>query len=149
MENRLRELPEGVKGYIAAFLDCEGYISVRLAKGVMGRRNDRFALRAGFANTHFPTIQKLYNLLGIGTLRKELRSDGKDIYRFQVDCKMDIWCLLDAVKPYLSVKRKHAELASEFIESQIVGSLTYKRALDIHNELKILNNRPKSELISG
>ena len=150
MENRLKNLPEWMKGYIGAVIDCEGHVSLHLCKGKFGRRRDMLQPAVGIGMTDFGIMSRIHHTLGVGHLYNEKRDDNrKMMYRYLLRDTFDVWCVLDAIKQYMFVKRQHADILVEYCELKIVGSLTDFDRVRLHNDLKLLNSRPEAEMIQS
>lgn len=96
------------KSYIAGIIDGEGYIGIYRSK-------DRY-LRpvVNVANTSEVLIDQLRRMTGIGAKYKKTHH-MKSCWSWSVRKFSEIRGLLEAVLPFLVVKRKKAELLLEFL----------------------------------
>jgi len=136
--NQKLNLSETDKAYIAGLIDGEGTIRISHDKKYRGS----YWPRVSIANSNENLLKWVKTKIGLGYISKK---KGKP---------HEYWCegynvkpLLDAILPYLKVKRKHAELALKFLEKR----LSRKRWLDpytaeeleIVEELRKLNEKPR------
>lgn len=149
----MRELTVPEAAYIAGILDGEGCLSVYRGGKCKWYKGEcpRFRASALVANTHLPLLEKLQSLIGGRIRRAHEGGIGQDGY-LRKAC-YELWLgpvvlreLLPQLIPYMIVKRKQAELVSEFL-SLNGGSVNWKyrssrgRLVDIVNDIRLLNTR--------
>jgi len=140
------KLSEGEIGYIAGLIDGEGTIRLHVI-----RSRNLYYPEVCISNTQEELMEWLLNKLPFGSVQKQTFDDNRPeflgrytIYRYAVSNMYDVKRLLEVVKPFLVLKKKHAELILRFIE--IRNSLEYgeRSSLEkeIYLELKELNKKP-------
>jgi len=110
---KLYTLPDNItaeqKGYIAAFLDGEGYISN--LRGKPRKPQPHISL----ANTNKESIDFIYNILKAGHIYKvetaqySYSKNTKPCYRLTITAKNEVKAILLFLRPLLIVKRAKAE----------------------------------------
>lgn len=100
--------------YLAGFIDGEGCVSITRSN----RQHEPHPLII-ITNTHHPVIQYIGRLLNTSPyLIVKPSTRHKDIYTIRLNCSADIFVLLEALLPYLIVKRRQAELILQLICAQ-------------------------------
>lgn len=122
-------MTEAQLGYVAAALDGEGTISISRSKG---KRNYEYMLNVVVVNTDIRMIEWLKLTTKIGNIsiddgKRSLNWKTKFIWRLR---HYEIEALLQAVLPYLVIKRDQAMLMLEFIP--LLGSFGQRPSLDTH-----------------
>ena len=114
-------MTEAQKGWIAGMLDGDGHLYIW--RGTNGRCYSRVRVRI----TDEIAVKYLVKITGVGTVNASIpsqkRSDGSDkktVHEWGVFRRPDTKDLLIAIKDYLVVKRKSAEilLRLEFLKDQ-------------------------------
>ena len=110
-------LAEGLKGWVAGFIDGEGTISIHKmieSKSLMGARH-RVSLEA--TNTNLASLQKLVSLFGGSIWQKRQYGENcLDCYRWRVEGQTAKTAILFAL-PYFIVKKKQAKIALRFCKT--------------------------------
>lgn len=132
--NRTLRLSKTDKAYIAGIIDGEG--TIRLHKD--SRRGILCEPRVSIASTNRDLLEWLKNKL----------CTAAHITRFELYINnYDTMPLLKAVKPYLRIKKKQADLVLEFIDLRLArkqwGVLHTQRELEIVQEVYRLNVKPQ------
>ena len=130
--------------WAAGFFDGEGHI------GISHRpRQRRFVLRIIVVNTDISALQKLRLLFGFGAVHARPRRDAerhRQAYHWQLGAKA-AESFLKTVLPYLTVKRRQAEIALEFRglgQNEPFKAITqevYSKMLSLEDGLRQLNSR--------
>ena len=109
MDNH-KKVPETVKAYIAGFVDGEGCISIRESNG----RNKTLHIKVVVGNTN-PIVLKLMQTLYGGSLNlvHTANKNHKDVWVWSISFNKATPILKD-IRPYLMIKRVHAEAAIQF-----------------------------------
>jgi hypothetical protein len=142
----LEHLPPAERGYLAGFIDGEGYVSIA------GRRPHALNPRVMIANTHLATMNYLASLLGAGTRvleRKRARAYHRQGYIILVDRMADVLHLLETVFPYMVTKRRQADLVMAFCRSRLArhGAREFQLSPEewtLYEMVSQLNRRPKA-----
>lgn len=149
--DRLTE--EGLKGWVAGFIDGEGTISIHKmieSKSLMGARH-RASVEA--TNTNLTSLQKLVSLFGGSIWQKRQQGENNlDCYRWRVEGQTARKVILFAL-PYFIVKKKQAEITLKFCKTlRVIGSDTrtpistciFALREKLYQEIqKINNSRPR------
>ena len=115
----MNQLTEMQKAYIAGFIDGEGCIRVRRMRSRGKVCEFNFEAQVIVTNTNLDILEKLKNITGIGTLYvykkfpKEGEGKWKPCHRWQV-VSSQAEDLLNAIYPYLEIKRKQTEAVLNF-----------------------------------
>lgn len=135
----IEELPDWQLGYIAGIIDGEGTINLRVHKG---RPSFDYQICVGMADEK--CIRVLAHATELGTVRCETRLGiHSDIYRWVVADRISLYVLLKAIRPYLVVKKKHADVMLEYIERRLCGRSFTSRDTALYDELTFLNKKGK------
>ena len=142
-------LAEGLKGWVAGFIDGEGTISIHKmieSKSLMGARH-RVSLEA--TNTNLASLQKLVSLFGGSIWQKRQQGENcLDCYRWRAEGQTAKKAILFAL-PYFVIKKEQAEIALKFCKTlRTIGTDTRtpisKRIFKIRNilyqKMQYLNN---------
>lgn len=130
------ELTDYEKGYIAAFLDGEGTISVTKHNTV------GFQLRIAFYNTHKETINWIAESLGeIGIMRtQDTRCEpgrNKDNYAVFISKYVSVYKFLVQIMPYLKIKKEQAKLGIKFMET-VLNRNSWKYTKEDKEKMKLI-----------
>jgi hypothetical protein len=134
--------------YLAGLIDGEGTITVYKHQQHM-RPTFQLKPRLIVSNTHQGVLNELVLRHG-GYSRPHRKAQGQRSASFQwrVFAAEEIHPIIQGVMPYLLIKRHHADLITEFIESRRLarGRSKYEkgytpREMDIYQEMSILNLR--------
>lgn len=118
---KLLEMSSEQLAYLAGLFDGEGHIAIHRSKGKPGGAKHYYCLRVTLAMSHFPIIERMQELSGLGSLMvsKLVPKAGSDktpnrpMVSWRITSRQAEQ-LLTALLPYLKVKREEAELALEF-----------------------------------
>ena len=103
--------------YIANLLDTEGNISI----GRSRKDNDRpwsYRTKCSIGSNNKKLIQSLLNMTGIGGISMSTVNRGKAFWYLKVPEMRDF---LEAIKPYLVLKKKQADIALKFLNHHKKG----------------------------
>jgi hypothetical protein len=114
-------LTEMEKVWLACAIDCEGHISFFEVKG---RTKPYTRVVLGVTNTSPAFLLRLKDLLPIGRIErlKALPTTRTPCYKFMIKGQAKVLSVLQAVEPYLVIKRDKANLAIEFLQSRLKWS---------------------------
>lgn len=114
----MNNLSVAQRAYIAGFLDGDGSIYIRLKPNKTYRYRYQVAPYIVFfqARKERAGLETMYNLLGIGYLRD--RNDG--IVEYTIGDMSSIVELLTAIRPYLYLKRRQAEIMLKVLQQKKV-----------------------------
>ena len=122
--DRLTE--EGLKGWVAGFIDGEGTISIhKMIEAKAAIRGARHRALVEVTNTNLASLQKLVSLFG-GSIWQKHRQDEHHLtcYRWRVEGQTARKVILFAL-PYFIVKKKQAEITLKFCKTlRVIGSNT-------------------------
>ena len=143
----VQDLSSGQRGYIAAFLDGEG--GIQITRSYRKDREYTTALHPDvyFTNTNEEVIRTIRKWLGGGSItRRPERVDHKDSYVLTISGVNSILQLLEAIRPYMIVKVKRADLMIEYCKSRIShnrgkGRTFTENELRLYRAIKKLNRR--------
>lgn len=131
--HRNLELSETDKAYMAAMIDGEG--TVRIAFDP--RYGKSYSPRVSISNNNLDLLEWFKEKIGAGHIA------GLEYYCNNYETK----ALLEALRPYLKIKDKHADLAIEFINLRLSRKKWCdpytSRELAIYNEMTNLNRKPQ------
>ncbi len=114
--------------YIAGFFDGEGSVGISKAsnKGVRGRRvNPNYSLHIKFSNSDRPVLEWIAEKVGGWILEHKVPSKYRRHWKF-VKKGSKAMQLLQAMLPYLIVKKEQAEKAIEFQTRQSAEKNRYE-----------------------
>src|SRR3990167_2270479 len=143
--------------YIAGFIDGEGTITIKRTHIKESRCYD---VNLSVSNTNKDIIQWLQDSYG-GTFHISTYGNDKwkTIYRWTLYRSHNLIGFLQTIKPYLRIKKRHAEIVLEMNKFLGHGFVTYKRnekgqiiehfvnddirkkREELYQEIKILNHR--------
>jgi len=137
--------------YIAGIIDGEGSIFIRCQNNLRRRANgcsSEFFLVLDVGNTDKNLINYLYSLFG-GTTgrRKDKRPNTKPMFNWRVTSKKAM-SILEAVYPYMIVKRQQVDIARKFQQTKIqtserrynkLSTKTIKKRIYLMNALSSIN----------
>jgi hypothetical protein len=134
-------LQEWQKGYIAGFLDGEGYIGINKSRSCVFGLRPRICI----TNTRKDALEIIRGWLGFGVIY-ENRSRERDPrhnpeWTLEINGYGSLKSLLKAIAPYLIIKRRQAELLLRFLDLDPLNSEHVAVALEIYVEMKKLNKR--------
>lgn len=110
-------LSEFDKGWLAAGIDFEGYISICKA---VSKKRIRYGLYVGISCTHKGIIEEAKRKVGLGSIRKYqpeayINKGYKPCYHWYIQSNQAL-AFLKQIEPYLIIKREQAKLAIQFQE---------------------------------
>lgn len=122
--------------YIAGIIDGEGCISLSKEK-----KTGYFIPSVFVGMCDAMCINLLHVYTGLGSLSHRAASQGgkKPVYIWQVRGRLEIYLLLKALRPYLVVKRKQADVMLEFVERRILGKLQCEYDNELLDKLRKLH----------
>jgi len=138
----LSNLSVAEKAYIAGFLDGEGSFGIQ-------KSGYPFVI---VANSDKSVINWISEKVGYGTkwYVNDARGNRKPMYSFRIQTYADIIEFIEAIIPYLKVKKQQAQLLKEYCElrlksplrNPLTGKMTLEgRMLEIYKTMKNLNKR--------
>jgi len=136
--------------WLAALWDGEGSIGI-LKTRTTDRPTRRFAANVGVYNTHLGLMERVSHLLGGHVFQKESRANGnhRAVYRLHVKARL-ILPFLKAIRPYLIIKAKQADLVIAFREALEASPLRTSPSHELferqHQECVALNRRGTAAL---
>jgi hypothetical protein len=140
-------IPEWVKGYIAGLLDGEGVVSIVSVRRRDGE-NQHWKPYVGITNTCKDALEFVVKQIGgfrFSTNKGVMCSHSKKpVYRIILVKHKDVLEFLEMIMPYLIIKKKQAELVTEFCKSRLTkpNHAPYdEREMEIIAEVKRLNKR--------
>ncbi len=143
----MKNLSETQKAYIAGFIDGEGCITISRNKSKSKAWEFDFHPRILVTNSDIDVIFFLHDLTGIGCVyryEKAWQSKWKPIHRWQISTNEAI-NLINAIMPYLHIKKEVAELVLSFPFHKYGGvSRTielYKEQVLVHAKVTEKNKR--------
>lgn len=100
--------------YIAGFVDGEGHIGFYIPKDAKARMN------IIISNTDVNVLKFVQNTLKIGCIYKQkiYNPNARQGYQLRIRNSQEALILIEAILPYLKVKRKQAELLFEWLSSR-------------------------------
>ena len=137
------KLTQAQLAYLAGFIDGDGSIYVRL------KPNDTY--RYGFQIAPYIVLfqsakdeanfKKICDLLDCGYLRR--RKDG--ILEYTIGRKEEILALVEAIKPYLLLKRRQADLLEKILilKSSVKNAKDFSKVMDLINQFGEINYSKK------
>lgn len=103
----LQVSPE-VAHWLAAVIDCEGWIGATRAKRKHGYC---YTFGVGVGNTNIKLINRLVEITGMGrTSKVVLESNAKDKHMWEVFVYEDVRNFLATIRPYLILKQRQADI---------------------------------------
>ena len=115
-------LAEVELAWAAGLVDGEGCITITEAKPSGQYKSPRFNLVLIVTNTHEPTIRRLAEMFGIGSIRCDKGGGNEaDAWRWSVSRRQAGW-VIEALHPYIFTKSKDAELALEYCRLDNTGA---------------------------
>jgi len=146
-QNKIQQLTETEKAYIAGFLDADGCVGISRNKSQSKAHEYNYVVRAMIINSDFEFIKWLKEKTGIGTAyecKKGYKPNWSPIHRWQATAKKGKE-FLEQIYPYLIVKKYRTE---QCIKMPHQGHLGKQRSNTDYNlqetlfyELKKLNKR--------
>ena len=142
-------LPQSSLGYIAAAIDCDGWIGIWPD---LNRKNVVYFTRVAVTNTSREMIDRIAQWLGIKTIdggHFHKNHDGfrsnKPQYTLYIHRMADILQLLTLIEPLLIRKRKQSELVREFCSLRLkkYGHRHGEKERELYLKVKELNRYPK------
>ena len=120
--------------YIAGIIDGEGCFS-------LARQTNRRTMAAHvFVNmTNLDCIHFLHTTTTLGNFRTRQFENKKAQYEWSIDNRLEIYLLVEAIHPYLIVKREQADTMLEFVGRRINGRLVTQRDTELLEEMHKLN----------
>lgn len=133
--------------YIAGIIDGEGWIGIhQLGKnGGVSRRAGQYRMCVEVGNTNEAIIRFLHSRLGGSVAFRGSKGKAKAHWKWQSSSYVSLF-VLDAVLPYLIIKRRQAVLCRRFQRytqspSRIVTPKALAVHTRIHDEVRNLNKR--------
>jgi len=102
-------------GYVAGCLDCDGSINFC----VRTRKDGRTCIdpRIVFYNTHRPMLERLREILGVGSIKKTIPKNPNHSVSYTLTVVgSKLYTILKTLEPYLVRKRRQARIVLEFYE---------------------------------
>lgn len=149
------DLTDSEKGYIAGIFDGEGTINVYAHKSKHYQHQKRdyvLSPQVQVANTDETLIQWIQNRITKGSIWSRICKQGtKPLHTYTLYGYPDIIILLEAILPFLIIKKDHAVLVVEWCKSRLSKSQRCpydEQDLQIYQKLKDLKNKPKPSWLS-
>lgn len=101
--------------YIAGFVDGEGNI------GFYKPKDARVRMNITIANNNLDVLRFIQQTLNIGVIiqRKQYNPRARTSYQLRIRNNREAFILLDAIVPYLKVKREQGKLVREWLLSRM------------------------------
>jgi transposase len=115
------DLSETEKAYLAGYLDGDGTITVNIDKRSKARRKYGVHYDVSLISKNKEFIKKLQEMVG-GNVRSFIYEDSRDKkkgYKLGFTNQASALAFLEAVSPYLILKKKQAELMVKFLEDRL------------------------------
>jgi len=118
VETQMTDWSEAEKAWMACAIDAEGTISLG-----PDHKHHAIHVKVSVCNTCFEFAQQFASLIGNKVHSRPPHGElsKKDLYEVFVTSKKNIRAVLDAVLPYLIVKRAKAEAVLAYIETHPLG----------------------------
>lgn len=135
--------------YAAGIMDGEGTITIVNSKCQTCRRDRRHRTAIMMSNTNLKVVKLFQSWFGGSLITLPHRElDRKQQYRWTLTSLDDELDFLYALQPYLIIKRKHAEIAIEFLlgahkqwNQWTLTDAEFDRREKLHIKIKRLNQR--------
>lgn len=110
--------------YIAGFFDGEGYITIRRSNRYLGNRVS-YRLVVGFTNTNIDVLKWIQLSVGGGAINPKSRKSLKHSQAFEltVHKRHLIVDLIDAIEPYVRIKREQLAVGVCFLSLGLVQKI--------------------------
>lgn len=143
--------------YIAGIIDADGHVGIYSrahAKEGKFQSMAQYTLTVRVAMTHEGVVRWLCGKVGFGDVNVRHRAAPfKTVYDWRITCRAAV-NLLEKIRPYMIVKRRHAEIAAIFyttvgVKSMMANQRKYlsQEAADVRikcvNEIRQLNSRKR------
>ena len=133
------------KAYLAGFLDGDGSIYVRAKPNHTYRFGYQIAPYIVFyQSSKSDKFKNIYSLIGFG--HKRMRADG--ITEYIISKRDDIVSFTIAVKPFLILKQRQAELLLQIIKQKefVKSKKDFEKILQLCNKFRTLNYSKKRKI---
>jgi intein-encoded DNA endonuclease-like protein len=108
-----------VSAYVAGFFDGEGNVSIH--RKSIGKLRDYEGIEVSISNTRIEPLVFIQDNFKFGKIslnpRGKVFPNSKDVYRWRIGAKREIKCFLEAVSPYVIVKRKQLSYCLDWLKS--------------------------------
>ena len=135
------ELSDWIKGYLAGLIDGEGSIGLYYC-------GHRWSPIVTVEMIDKIVPETMYELTCVGSFTSRPHVTGKTtLHRWSTQSLMDVYRLLETVKPYLLLKRAQADLLIHFCELTLTKRFNEGEGQRIHDAICALNhNNGRSKL---
>ena len=149
MRNLSIKLTDVELGYLAGMIDGEGCINYYKSKSKSSKIGYTFVARLFITNTNLECLLYLQRLFGFGALRERTKQARRK-KSWNLDfAPRETRVILEAVQPYLIIKKQQAQLMIEFLKSCVWGRkrgfVLSQSVIDcrhkLFNTMKDLNHR--------
>lgn len=130
--------------YISGMFDGDGNITIQMQKTKLCQRGYIIRLSIRVDNTNKNVVDYIAEVTHVGKIYTFKRSSRKPLYSWQLRRLADIKAIFGQLLPYLIVKRKQAQLASEYCERRLnkgYHAIYDERELQLVVEIPLLNSR--------
>jgi hypothetical protein len=114
----MNQLSETQKAYLAGLIDGEGCVTILKHQG-KNNRSPVYRAMLVVAMTSKETIEAIHTFTSVGTIHYEERNNKKEtncsVYRWQISVSTDLRGVLQAILPYLILKRGEVETVLEYL----------------------------------
>lgn len=126
-------------GYIAGLIDGEGSLMINWYRG---QPHLNFSCLMVIGMTHEGVISWLADILGV-TYEKLTPKNRKPIYRLRLQTSDNLQKLLEALLPWLIVRREQAEIVLKFLNLEQKGDVREyaKKRAELYLRIRELNKR--------
>jgi len=130
--------------YLAGLIDGDGCISIR----PYGKKHT-FSPRIEVSSKNYDFLEKLKNIIGGGSISRQVdRRNGSITYHLYFEKLEDCKKILEAITPFLILKKRQGELLLEFcnirLQRPIWKRLEFtEREKEIYMEIRKLNSEEK------
>jgi len=150
-------LTETEKAYLAGIIDGEGSICITRKKQCSSHKYTTYQPYIEITNLNKDLIDyissKIPYAFKFTRPRTRINSRWRDAYTVQVTGLTHIIELLEQIKPYLIVKRQHAEVMIEYCKSRLRHCFANgkeksytEREIQLYKKLRTLNSKCKGTL---
>lgn len=102
--------------YMASMIDGEGSISIDVQSPNKTRKYHYYSIRMNVINTNFPLMEWIQKNFGGDVYMNKLIPNRKQVYKWSIYSRKAAE-ILQACLPYMIVKKPHAEILIDFMDS--------------------------------
>lgn len=144
-KSRVKPLSVEDRCYIAGLIDGDGTISLFRIRNARYPNSYHLRPHVQVANTKKDIVLWLKETTGVGCVsyHRAKKEHYRDYWSWDVYTLVDVKSLLEAILPYLKVRKKQAKLLIDFCKSRLEGhkQKNTPEEIKIYETLKNLNQR--------